>query len=321
MLRRKFGKIPTDVSVVGFGGGSISGEGGGYGFGAISEQQSIDLVRQSLEAGINLFDTAPIYGFGESERRLGKALRDKRDQVFVISKSGVTWDDNKRVFKSNDVKVTTAMLEQSLRDLAMDVIDLYMIHWPDEMVDIRKPMEVLVRAKEEGKIKHIGLCNSYPDDIAKAQEIAPVEVLQNEYNLFSRSYVENELLPLVRAYAMGFMSYGTLDKGLLTGRVTKERKFDEHDARSKAPWWKKADREPKYRAMEQIMPLLTENHHTGLQLALSFVLRREELSTALCGVKSLEQLETATAAVHNLVPDHILEQALRIAADEVKDGE
>ena len=243
--QRPFGKTGLMVSEVSFGGASISGEGKGYGFGAISDGEAVELVQAAYYAGINCFDTAPIYGFGLSEKRIGRAVKDFREKVLLVTKSGVSWHkDTKRVNRTNCPIQTEIMLEQSLKDLQTDYIDLYMIHWPDEKVDIRQPMEVLSKAKTDGKIKFIGLCNTNLDDLEKASEIDTIDVLQSSLNFFERE-VEEDLFPEIKKQGLGFMSYGTLDKGILTGRVTKDRKFDEFDARSWAPWWKKSPVEEK----------------------------------------------------------------------------
>ena len=143
------------------------------------------------------------------------------------------------------------MLERSLKDLRTEYIDLYMIHWPDRNIDIRKPMECLSRAKDDGKIRAIGLCNTSDDEIKKAAEIDRIDALQAECNLFNPLPFES-LRATLKEQKMGFMGWGTLDKGILTGRVTPGRTFETVDARSWAPWWKHEDRTPKYKAMELI---------------------------------------------------------------------
>jgi aryl-alcohol dehydrogenase-like predicted oxidoreductase len=311
VVKRPFGELNYQVSEIGFGGASISGEGGGYGFGHIGEDDAILLLKEVFERGITTFDTAPVYGYGLSERRIGKAFAGKRNDVVVVSKGGITWDANKRIGIDNSPKVIQGMLEHSLKNLNTDHIDLYMIHWPDKHVDIRKPMEYLSRVKEEGKIRSIGLCNSFVEDINKAFEIDRVDVLQNEFNLFNSS-AKDTLFDIVKENNMGFISWGTLDKGILTGRVIPERRFDEVDARSWAPWWKKTDRTLKYRAMEKINELLTENDHTGLELALGHVLQFKEVSTALCGVRTSRQLSTAIEALGNLPDKEVLLEAKAI---------
>ncbi|MFA6236102.1 MAG: aldo/keto reductase [Bacteriovorax sp.] len=306
-LLKSISKIP-----LAFGGASISGEGGGYGFGDISEADSIELLHGAFDQGLRIFDTAPIYGFGLSEERIGKAFKQMREKVFIVSKSGVTWDSNKRVDMNNDPLVATRMLEQSLRDLKSDYIDLYMIHWPDARVDIRRPLEVLAKAKQQGKIKHIGLCNTNISDLEKAVEIDRIEVVQSEFNFFAHN-AARELFPYLKTHNISFMSWGTLDKGILTGRVDELRKFDASDCRSWAPWWKNADNKSKFDAMKKIWPLLDKNQKSGLELALGYNLSFPELSTALCGVRSKTQLSSLFSALDNLPSKELLAELVELA--------
>ena len=184
---------------IAFGGASISGEGAGYGFGQITDNESTDLLLEAFEHGIRIYDTAPIYGFGLSEKRIGSAFRQTRDKVFIVSKSGVTWNDQKRVDMNNDPVVALKMLHQSLKDLNSDYIDLYMVHWPDARFDIRKTLEPIIKAQDEGKIKHIGLCNTNIDDLSKAFEVCKIEVVQSQFNLF-----ENNLILLISFENLNF---------------------------------------------------------------------------------------------------------------------
>jgi aryl-alcohol dehydrogenase-like predicted oxidoreductase len=310
MESRTLGVSGIEVSALGFGAAAISGEGGGYGFGTIATDDAIDLLHRAFSLGIRLFDTAPIYGFGLSEQRLGKAFQDRRDDVILVSKSGLTWDNSKRTGVDNSAATTRRMLEQSLRDLQTEYIDVYLIHWPDPDVDIRYPMEVLAEAKETGLIRAIGLSNTYPDDLMRAQEVAPIDVVQGCLNLFER-YPAQALFPLLEqeAFGFGFMGYGTLDKGILTGRVTRDpREYDESDVRSRASWWLEADRKPKFDALDAILPMLRDCGHTGLEMALAFVLQHQQVSTALCGSRNPAQLVSLLEAYHNPPSAEILSE-------------
>ena len=306
-LLKSISKIP-----LAFGGAAISGEGGGYGFGDINETDAIDLLLLAFDKGLRVFDTAPIYGFGLSEQRMGKAFKQMREKVFIVSKSGVTWGDNKRVDMTNDPAVTTRMLEQSLRDLQSDYIDLYMIHWPDARVDIRRPLEVLAKAQHEGKIKHIGLCNTNVSDLTLASEIARIEVAQSEFNFF-QNRAASELFPKLKEDNISFMSWGTLDKGILTGRVDEKRKYDASDCRSWAPWWKNADNKSKFEAMKKIWPVLDHYNHSGLEFALGFNLGFEDLTMALCGAKNKEQLLSLFKALDNLPAKEVITEISKLA--------
>jgi len=311
MNYRMLGKTKMNVSVIGFGGGAISGEGKGYGFGSISEADAISLLLESFDFGINFFDTAPIYGFGLSEKRMGKAFTQIRDKVFLVSKCGVTWHANGRVNLSNHPDVAIKMLEQSLRDLKSDYIDLYMIHWPDPQVDVRKTMEVLAKAKRQGKIKHIGLCNFLPPEIDLALEIEEVDVLQSEFNILKRESSEN-LFGYLKSKEMGFMSYGTLGKGVITGRVTKERTFDQWDARSWAPWWKKSYLKDQIENTQVVLAELAKYGHNGLELALAHNLAHSEITSSLCGIRNSQQLDSINKALDNLPSKNLIDQAISI---------
>lgn len=290
---------------IAFGGASVSGESGGYGFGDMSQVDAISLLNYAHQRGIRVFDTAPIYGFGSSELRIGKAFKSKREDVFIISKSGVTWHENMRVDMTNDPKITQRMLEQSLRNLDTEYIDLYMIHWPDEKVDIRRTMEVLAKAKLEGKIHHIGLCNSNEEEFLKASEIDSIECFQSELNFFERTNLEG-IIQVAKKHQIPFMSWGTLDKGILTGRVNRDRKFDKSDCRSWAPWWKAINKEERYQKMERILPILKEHGLKGLDLAIHFNLQFQEVKSVLCGARTHDQLDEILNSSTKIVNSDLL---------------
>ena len=294
-----------------FGGAAISGTEGGYGFGDVSWESSLDILRASYQQGVRLFDSAPIYGFGESERRIGEAFRGGED-VFLISKSGVTWDGSQRVNMTNEPKVAEKMLEQSLRNFRRDVIDLYMVHWPDERVDIRRTLEVYVRAKERGQIRHIGLCNTTPEEIQRAREVAPIDYIQSEFNLLCQQ--PPDIFPHLREAV--FMSWGTLDKGILTRRVDRQRELskDYHakDCRRKAPWWKQSEVLEKIERLEPLWPFLRERGYSPLEMALGHNLSWPECSYIVVGFKSQEQLEEGFSALEHLPTRETVLEARRL---------
>ena len=259
------------------------------------------MLQYSFEAGINLYDTAPVYGFGFSEKRMGLAFHALWDKIFLISKGGVHWDDRKRIYISNNPKKMIESLEQSLKNLKTDSIDLYFIHWPDKNIDIRKPLELLQLAKQEGKIKSIGLGNTTLKDLQLAKEIVEIEAIQSELNIFS-----NEDFHSVREYCsennISYISWGTLDKGIISGRVKKDRKFDKCDARSYAPWWKKSDKDKKTILMEEIQNRLNDTDYSSLGLALAYGLQFKEVVSMLVGMRNSEQVDSILNALEHL-PD------------------
>jgi aryl-alcohol dehydrogenase-like predicted oxidoreductase len=273
-------KLGLSLSKLVFGGASISGEGKGYGFGKMSEKAAQELIEYAYHLGVNVFDAAPIYGFNLSEIRLGKYLHKYREEVLLTSKSGVSWHENGRVNMSNDKKTTINMLEQSLRNFNSDYIDIYMVHWPDKKVDIREPLEVLKKAQDNGKIKYIGLCNTNESDLKLASEVCDVEFIQSECNLFNDTIIN---MPK----DITSMGWGTLDKGILSGKLTIDTIFDSTDCRSWAPWWKKSNWKDKVKRVEEygggvgILPI----KELGLQYSF------ENSNLSLCGCKTPDQLD------------------------------
>lgn len=302
--KRAFGSTGFEVSEIGFGGAGISGEGGGYGFGDVGEEQAIEIVQYALAKGINLFDTAPVYGMGLSEKRIGLALKDYREDVFIVSKSGVDWHKDGaqkgRINRTNDPVVAQDMLDASLKSLNSDYIDLYMIHWPDENIDIRKPMEVLSKAKQQGKIRHIGLCNTHTEDLQLAMQVDRVDVVQSEFHVLECTHMD-ALKQYINDHKIGFMSWGTFDRGILTGRVGKDRKYDKSDVRSWAPWWKKPEVKERIEAFELYNKEILQKYSISPQaMALGHNLSYPELSTALVGLKRKDQLDSILEAYEHL---------------------
>jgi len=298
-----------------FGGASISGEGRGYGFGDISKDQSLALLQYAFERGIKIYDTAPIYGFRTSEQRIGAAFKKNREKVFIVSKCGVSWHDNLRVNMSNDPKIVTKMLETTLKDLASSYVDLYMIHWPDKNVDVRVTMEVLSKAKLQGKIKHIGLCNTNLDEINKACEIDSVEVIQSELNLFNRLVV-SELFKDIKETRRSFMSWGTLDKGILTGHAHPGRKYDASDLRSFAPWWKKSNLDFKFKKYEELKWIFNKYQLTGAQLAIGHNLMYDEVDQVIVGMRSEKQLDEVLQSLQTQIPQEAILKAISIIDEQ-----
>ncbi len=292
-----------------FGGAAISAEGGGYGFGKTGDPAT-ELLDFAFDQGIRIFDTAPIYGFGHSEKVLGEHFKKTRDQVKIITKSGVYWHDNNRVDMTNDPKITAKMLEDSLRRLQSDYIDLYMIHWPDPKTDIRYPMEVLARAKTQGKIKHIGLCNTHRDDFMIANEVEAIEVIQSEHNIFTPP--SEDMIELIKEQDISFMGWGTFDKGILTGRVTKKREqakdYDENDCRKSAPWWQQKVVLEKCDKVESLKKIADRHELSLTELALRYLYSHPWHSTTLMGAKNIKDWKASLSVKREaLTEETILE--------------
>ena len=299
--------INSPLSKLSFGGASISGEGRGYGFGEISESSAIDLLLEAYDKGITVFDTAPIYGFNTSEIRMGKAFKSIRDKVTLVSKAGVTWHDNMRVDMSNDPKVISKMLENSLRHLNTDYIDIYMVHWPDKNVDIRHSLEVLEKAQSQGKIKNIGLCNSNDEELKLGQEVCQIDVLQSEFNFFNNGYSLFKEADLSKYYKMG---WGSLDKGILAGKLKADQVFDKSDCRSWAPWWKKSNWKEKVQKVENLKKEIQD--FTPLELTMSYLLNTQFIDSPIFGARNSKQLNSLVDLMNTNVNEDYLLKAKEI---------
>ena len=284
----KLDKINTSSFILG--GAAFSGEGGGYGFGPVEEKQMEKVIFEARENGVAAIDLAPIYGFGEAEKKVGKIIQGQRDQFFLASKSGVSWHSSKRVNMTNDPIIARKMLEQSLKDLKTDYLDAYFIHWPDKNVDIRRPLEVLQKQKDQGKINYIGLCNTNEADLILASEVTEISILQSEYNLFKNGFNE-DLKKYILKNNISCWGWGTFDKGIISGSVAEKTKFDSSDCRSWAPWWKKSDKDQKIKKMEKVFAKLPEGKKSGVQLALYYVDQSPFKLNPIIGIKKIDQLK------------------------------
>jgi aryl-alcohol dehydrogenase-like predicted oxidoreductase len=279
------------TQILGFGGASLSGEGGGYGFGEMDEKKAESLIREAFELGVQFFDTAPIYGFGLSEERLG---RYAPPEAIILTKGGVHWHENKRVNLTNDPSIIEKMFHESRRRLGRECLDIYLIHWPDEKVDIRKPYAKLLEFKEKGWVKKIGLSNTKPDDFKKALEVAPVEVLQFEASFLVQDPAQMAIsLQSLQSQLLLTTGWGTLAKGILTGRVIKGRRFDPVDARSHAPWWKWKEVEEKISKAQGFIALAKELNLTAACLGIFYSKCILKVDLPLVGFKSSKDLTAA----------------------------
>jgi len=297
------------------GGAAFSGEGGGYGFGTVDDMQVQGILERFIETeGICGIDLAPIYGFRKAEKLVGGLTKQNREKFFLTSKSGVSWHPSKRVNMSNCPKVTLRMFEASLQDLKTDYIDAYFIHWPDKKIDIRRPIEVLAKKKLRGELRYIGLCNSSFDDFQKASEVDDISIVQSEYNLFKNGF-DKDLVDVAYQRKSTFWGWGTFDKGIISGRVTKDRSFGPHDCRSWAPWWKKSNKVEKIEVMQNIFSSCPHGKEDGTKLALYHANKSDPKISPIIGVKSISDLEKIFTDIKKL---NDVDEAYYLALDKAR---
>jgi aryl-alcohol dehydrogenase-like predicted oxidoreductase len=281
--------IPTPVSRIGLGTWAI----GGSMWGGADDALSIATIRKAVDAGINLIDTAPVYGFGHSEEVVGKALQGLRDRVVIATKVGLEWSGGK-VRRNATAGRIRAEVEDSLRRLRTDRIDLYQVHWPDSDVPQYETALELQKLKRDGKILAIGLSNFSPAQMTNFLVTARPSVVQSPYNLFERA-IEQDVLPFARRNAMAVLAYGALCRGLLSGRMRAATTFGGDDLRNADPKFQ-PPRFQQYLAAVQALDRLARERHgkTVLALAIRWIL--DQGAIALWGARRPDQLDGMDAA-------------------------
>lgn len=264
---------------------------GGWMWGGTDEAESVATIRAALEHGINLIDTAPVYGFGRSEEIVGKAIAgaDLRSRVVIATKVGLEWKDG-RVFRNASRARILREVEESLRRLRTDYIDIYQVHWPDPLVTVEETAEAMHTLFRQGKIRAVGVSNFSVDQMERFRGVAPLHVLQPPYNLFERG-VEADLLPYCRKNNIATFGYGALCRGLLSGRMQPSTRFDGDDLRRTDPKFT-APRFAQYLAAVQRLDQLAKDRFGKrvIQLAVRWMLD-QGITTALWGARHPDQLQ------------------------------
>jgi aryl-alcohol dehydrogenase-like predicted oxidoreductase len=278
---------PLTVSRIALGTWAI----GGWMWGGTDEDESIRTIHAALERGINLIDTAPVYGFGRSEEIVGRALAQdgRRKQALIATKVGLAWKDGQPYRDASKSRILQEV-EDSLRRLQTDVIDIYQVHWPDPLVEIEETADAMHRLYREGKIRAIGVSNFSVEQMQRFRSVAPLHVLQSPYNLFERG-IEADLLPYCHKNKIATFGYGALCRGLLSGRMRPNTVFGGDDLRHTDPKF----REPRFtqylNAVQKLDRLAKERFGKRvIELAVRWMLD-QGVTTALWGARHPDQLQ------------------------------
>jgi aryl-alcohol dehydrogenase-like predicted oxidoreductase len=288
MDKVRFGQTDLEVSVLVLG----TWVTGGWAWGGADESESLGAIVRALELGINFIDTAPVYGFGRSERIVGQALKEwgARDRVVIATKCGLEWDERENIRRNASPQRIRQEVDQSLTRLGVDYLDLYQIHWPDGNTLLEKSMETLVKLQDVGKVRYLGVSNFNREQIRACQSVGPVHSLQAPYNLFERE-IEDEVLPFCQANGIATMAYGGLCRGLLTGKFSGDEKFPRGDLRRVDPKFK-PDRFRQYlKAVDRLKKLAGKYHRSVAQFALRWALQQPGITTVLAGARTSAQVE------------------------------
>jgi aryl-alcohol dehydrogenase-like predicted oxidoreductase len=286
-------------------------------FGAMGNpdhDESIRIIHKALDAGINFVDTADAYSLGESEEIVGKALKGRRDNVVLASKAHLPMSDDPN-HRGNSRRWLTTAVENSLRRLQTDHLDLYQIHRPDPTTDIEETLSALTDLMRSGKVRAIGTSTFPASDIVEAQWVAERRGLerfrteQPPYSIINRS-IEREVLPVAQRYGMGTLVWSPLGQGLLTGRFRKGQQADTHRS-GLMPHHFDVDR--KLDVVEQLIPLADKAGLPMTHLAMAFAIAHPGVTSAIIGPRTMEQLDDLLASADVTLDDDILDRIDEIA--------
>ncbi|NLX70770.1 MAG: aldo/keto reductase [Clostridiales bacterium] len=301
MRYKRLGNSSLEVSVVGLGTWAI----GGDFWGKVDDERSIATIQRAIDCGINLIDTAPAYGNGHAERVVGEAIKGRRDKVVIATKCGIVKEGG-RVTRNLKPESIRKEVEASLTRLGVDVIDLYQIHWPDNSTPLEDTLNELVKQRDAGKIKYIGVSNFDRKLMEEATSIAEIVSLQPQYSLLERE-IEKDVLPFCREKGIGILAYGSLGAGVLTGKFKERPKFADDDRRENfypffhEPLWSKA-----MELVEVLRQIAVEVDKPVAHVALNWLTQQDGVTSALVGAKTPEQAEqNAASADWELTQDQL----------------
>ncbi|WP_192355809.1 aldo/keto reductase [Mesorhizobium mediterraneum] len=312
-ITRSIGKSGVVASAVGLGTWAI----GGWMWGGTDEAESIAAIQASIDAGVSLIDTAPAYGLGRSEEIVGTAIKGRRDRAVIATKCGLNWHSKKgnHFFDQDGTPVNRYLgadgiayeVEQSLRRLGTDYIDLYITHWQDPTTPIAETMQALERLKSAGKIRAIGASNLNAAELQQYVGTGQLDAIQERYSMLDRE-IEQTLLPIARQHQVAALSYSSLALGLLSGAIDPAREFSGDDQRKDNPRFSQANRR-KVAALKHALAPVAEVHQASMaQIVIAWTLAQPGITFALCGARN------ATQALDNARAGEILLSAAELTA-------
>lgn len=297
MRTRTLGWTGVELTTIGLGTWAMGGSGWQFSWGPQDDTQSIEAIHRALELGINWIDTAPAYGLGHSEQVVGRAIREMTRRPFVATKCSRVWDERGALGSCLKTESIRREAEDSLRRLQVDVIDLYQIHWamPDE--DIEEGWTAVADLIRQGKVRYGGVSNFSVAQLERIAKIHPIASIQPPYSMLVRG-IEKDLLPYCAANRIGVVCYSPMYKGLLTGRFTRERlqHLAEDDHRRRDPRFQEPQISANLKLVADLSPWAQQERRTLSELAIAWVLRRPEVTSAIVGARSAQQVDEFAAA-------------------------
>ena len=293
----QLGTTGLEITRVGFGAWAIGGGNWEFGWGPQEDDESIATIHHALGRGVNWIDTAAAYGFGRSERVVGRALEGLAERPYVFTKASLLEGPDRRVVHSLRRDSVLREAEASLDRLGIDAIDLYQIHWPIPETDIEEGWAALAELKEQGLVRHIGVSNFDVDQLRRISSIAPVETLQPQYSLVERE-VEGELLPFAEREGIGVIVYSPMGSGLLTGRMTRERveSLPDDDWRKRDPRFQEPQLTRHLALVDRLRAVADRHGSTPGAAAVAWTLRNPAVDGAIVGFRRPDQVDPILAA-------------------------
>ncbi|WP_370088980.1 aldo/keto reductase [Ekhidna sp.] len=298
MKKVQLGKSNLYISPIAFGAWAI----GGQAWGGNEDKDALEAMKKSYDLGITSIDTAPVYGFGHSEKLVGKAIKEiGRDNLEILTKFGFNWKTEKGEyqFPTTDGGKTYAYagregiiqeVEDSLKRLGTDYIDLYQIHRPDATTPIEETMETLKELQQQGKIRAIGMSNHTVELMKRADSVIDLASTQSPYSMVYRK-IEKDIIPYCLEEKVGILAYSPLQRGLLTGKIKSDHEFKGDDHRANNKFFKEPNRSRTNSFLDQIK-LIAEDHGVTLaQLVINWTVQREGITAALVGARNAKQAE------------------------------
>ena len=295
MQTRKLGNSDLHITPVGYGAWAVGGSGWQFAWGSQDDNDSIAAIHRALELGVNWIDTAAVYGLGHSEEVVARALKSwSGPRPYVFTKCGLRWDAKGQVQKVLSADSIRREVEDSLRRLSIDVIDLYQIHWPPDPDSpaLEEGWSTLAALKREGKVRWIGVSNFNVQQLRRAQAIAPVTSLQPPYSLVHRE-IEDEILPYCLREGIGVIVYSPMASGLLTGAMTRERaaKLPKDDWRRTHPDFTEPNLSRNLALVERLREIAKRHNRSIGEVAIAWTLHNPAVTGAIVGARNARQAE------------------------------
>lgn len=315
MQHRTLGASDLEVSVIAMGTWAMGGP-WAHGWGSVDDQESIRSIRRALEMGINLIDTANVYGLGHAEEIVGKAVKGQRHKTIIATKVGAVVDEEGGITWNSTPEHLFQEVDKSLRRLDTDYIDVYQIHWPDADTPLDETMGAFSRLVEQGKIRYAGVCNFTREQLEIAVQHAPLISHQIRYNMLERD-MEDEVLPFCIENGIGTLIYGPLAHGLLAGEFQADDQLSPDDWRSRYTLFEKPVFDKAMAVVEALWPVAAKYDRTLAHLALGWTLCRPGVTSTLVGMRQARHVDENLGALDcELSPQDLAEiDAVIEAAD------